>query len=316
MLDIAFFILVLAAGIALMLFSSGKVVDYAQKFAVVFDFPPMIVGLVIVAFGTDLPEIANSLLSSAIGHGDINVGNGLGSCVVQITLVLGLIPFLAKKDILLSRKNTLLMGGAAVIAVLAAILALFGNEISRGNALALILMYPVLMIISDIGYNYPKIPEPKAAKGRWWLYLALLILGLAGIGLGAYLTIDAIIGLSAVLGVNEYIVSFFIAAIGTSLPELVVNIAAVRQKHYGIAIGNIIGSNIIDATFAIGIGPLFFPITFSSEIAGLTAWYLLIATVVIVGLAAWKRKVDRQVGAVCLAFYLLSFAILAYKLTL
>lgn len=316
MLDIAFFILVLAAGIALMLFSSDKVVDYAQKFAVVFDFPPMIVGLVIVAFGTDLPEIANSLLSSAIGHGDINVGNGLGSCVVQITLVLGLIPFLAKKDILLSRKNTLLMGGAAVIAVLAAILALFGNEISRGNALALILMYPVLMIISDIGYNYPKIPEPKAAKGRWWLYLALLILGLAGIGLGAYLTIDAIIGLSAVLGVNEYIVSFFIAAIGTSLPELVVNIAAVRQKHYGIAIGNIIGSNIIDATFAIGIGPLFFPITFSSEIAGLTAWYLLIATVVIVGLAAWKRKVDRQVGAVCLAFYLLSFAILAYKLTL
>jgi len=316
MLETVLLIVMLAAGIALMLFSSDKVVEYAQKFAVVFDFPPMIVGLVIVAFGTDLPEIANSLLSSAIGHGDINVGNGLGSCVVQITLVLGLIPFLAKKDILLSRKNTLLMGGAAVIAVLAAILALFGNEISRGNALALVLMYPVLMIISDIGYNYPKIPEPKAAKGRWWFYLALLIIGLAGIALGAYITIEAVISLSAALGMSEYVVSFFLAAIGTSLPELMVNIAAVKQKHYELAIGNIIGSNIIDATFAIGIGPLLFPITFSSEIAGLTGWFLLVTTIVIVGLAAWKRRVDRQVGAVCLAFYLLSFAILAYTLTL
>ncbi len=316
MLELAFLIMALLVGVGIMLFSSDRVVENAQKFAVVFDFPPLIIGLVIVALGTDLPEIANSVVSSLLGHGDINVGNGLGSCVVQITLVLGLIPFLTKDKILLSRKNTLLIGGAAVIAVLAAILALFGNEISRGNALALILVYPVLMIISDIGYSYPKIPEPKAAKGKWWFYLAVLILGLAGVGIGAYIAIDAIIKLSATLGVSEFVISFFGAALGTSLPELVVNVAAVKKKYYQLAIGNIIGSNIIDATFAIGIGPLIAPITFTSEIAGITAWYLLIVTVVIVGLAAWKRKVDKQVAAVCLAFYLLSFAILAYRLML
>ncbi len=313
MIELIIPIAMMIAGFLIMIYSSDRVVENAQKFAVVFGFPPLIIGLVIIALGTDLPEIANSIISSVIGHGDINVGNGLGSCVIQITLVLGLIPFLTKDNILLSRKNTLLIGGAAVLGVLGALLALHGNEITRWNALALILMYPVLMIISDIGYNYPKIPEPKAAKGKWWFYLLILVLGLGGVAIGAYLAIEGIIQLSGMLGVNEFIISFFGAALGTSLPELVVNIAAVRQKHYEIAIGNIIGSNIIDSTFAIGIGPLISPITFSSEIVNITAWFLLIITVIIVGMAAWKRRVDKQVAAVCLVLYLLSFAILAYK---
>ena len=307
MLEIIALVVIMFIGIGIMLFSSDKVVAYAQKFAVVFNFPPLIVGLVIVAIGTDLPEIANSIISATMGHGDITIGTGIGSCIVQITLVLGLIPLLAKRDILLSRKNTLLVGGAAIIAVLAAILAIQGNEISRTTAFALLLVYPLLMIISDIGYNYPKIPEPKAARGKWWFYLTILILGLAGVAIGSYITIESIITLSEMLGVNEFIISFFLVAIGTSLPELMVNIAAVRQKHYEIAIGNILGSNIIDATFAIGIGPLIAPIAFSSEIAGMTAWYLLFVTIAIVGFAAWRRRVDTKVAILCLILYVLSF---------
>ncbi len=106
----------LVAGLALIYLTSEKTVEYSTHIAKHLKVPPLIIGVVLVSVGTDVPEIANSIFSSYTGHGDINVGNALGSCLAQISLVLGLVTIIGG-TVLGSRRNILVLGGAATIAV-------------------------------------------------------------------------------------------------------------------------------------------------------------------------------------------------------
>ena len=107
-------------------------------------------------------------------------------------------------------------------------------------------------------------------KSRLLLFTGL---GFAGIGIGSYLIIESVITISTLLGVSEYIISFFIVSIGTSLHELAVGVAAIKRRHYELALGDIIGSCIVDATLAIGLGPLLFPITIAGSEILITGFY-------------------------------------------
>jgi cation:H+ antiporter len=265
------------------------------------------IGLIIVSLGTDFPEIANSIFSSALGHGDINVGDSLGSVLAQMTLMLGLIALFGG-TFKVKREEITVIGACEVLALIAAISMVEKGYISRINAIFLVVSWPILMLIAR---NVMKKPEviPHSGQGVFY-HLAFAILGFVGVAAGSFIVIESVIALSAVLPVQEYFISFFLVAIGTSLPELVVDLTAVRKRQYEIAIGDVIGSSIVDAGFSIGIGPLFFPINVSGRIAETTGFYALFVSIIVLLTLAIREKLDKKVGALFVILYLFAYATL------
>jgi len=301
-------ILGLVLGIALMAFSSDKAVEHSVKLASALRMSPLMIGLIIVSLGTDMPEIVTSIVSSALGHGDIVVGDSLGSVVAQMTLVLGLLPFVGGM-FKVRRDEITVMGACEALALIATISMVEKGYISWMNAVFLVASWPILMLITK---NVMKKPAVTPHTGQRLSYhLVLAILGFLGVAVGSYIVIESVIALSAVLGAPEYFISFFVVAIGTSLPELVVDLTAIRKKQYEIAIGDAIGSCLVDAGFSIGIGPLIFgKIMVSGRLAETTGLYALFGSFVVISTLALREKLDKKAGALFLFLYLLSYVML------
>jgi len=301
-----FELVALLFGIILLAYCSERGVDHATGLAEALGVPTIVIGAIVVSMGTDLPEIANSVISSAMGHGDINVGDSLGSCLAQISLVMGVIG-LVSGGFSVDKEEILELGRAELMGLLLAAFVVRGTQISRLDAALLIAGY-VLLVISMRHYllrNYQR-QEPSHQQGIS-RRLLMLFLFMAGVGLGSYVTIVSVVSLSKQLLVPEYLISFFILAIGTSLPELVVDITAVRKGQYGLAIGDIIGSNVIDSTLSIGVGPLIFPTHLSSGLPFTTAvWTLAVSLAVILTLGL-RGKLDRRASFFFIALYALSY---------
>ncbi len=122
--------------------------------------------------------------------------------------------------------------------------------------------------------------------------------------------VNSVIVISRFLNLHEYIISFFIVAIGTSLPELAVDINALRLKHHSIAIGDIIGSCIVDSTLSIGIGQVLFPQAVTATLAAPTVLYTLVASFIVFVLIASRRKVDKKAGILFISLYFISYLFL------
>jgi cation:H+ antiporter len=302
-------ILVLIIGLALLIFSSEKAVKHSVKIASALGASPLVIGLVLVSLGTDLPEVANSVIASTLGHGDINVGDSLGSILAQITLVLGLLPFLVG-TFKVKRKEVGVIGACGVLALIIAVSIAEKGYITRMNALLLLASWFIFMLIVRNVTKKESTEKKHMAPStdrRYFYHFRKAGLGFMGIAIGAYVVIQSVIALSAVFHISEFLVSFFVIAIGTSLPELVVDLTAVHNKQYGLAIGDVIGSCIFDACVSIGIGPLIFPITVSGQLATITGSYAIVGSVVVVITLALREKVDRISGALFIFLYLLSY---------
>jgi cation:H+ antiporter len=145
-------------------------------------------------------------------------------------------------------------------------------------------------------------------------YALIAIVGFVGVAIGSYLVIQAIISISEIFGIPELILGFFLASIGTSLPELVVDLTAIRRKQYEVAIGDIIGSCIVDATVSIGIGLFLFPQSISAGLASITTLTTMGVSGVVILFLALRGRVDRKTGAFLVALYLLSFVLVRTSL--
>jgi len=305
---------VLIIGIALMTYSSDKAVEHSVTIASALRVSPLMIGLILVSLGTDLPEIANSITASALGHGDINVGDSLGSVLTQMTLVFGLIPFLGG-IFKVKRKEIAVIGACEVLALIIAVSIAEKGYISRMNALFLVASWPIFLLLtrSATAMNAKEKEEVVAPTDRRHSYhLMVAVLGFIGVAIGAYAVIQSVIKLSADFNIPEYLISFFLIAIGTSLPEVVVDLTAVRKKQYELAIGDAIGSCIVDACFSIGIGPLLMgKIKVSGGLAVITGSYAILASIVIISTLALRKKVDKKAGALFLLLYLLSYTMLS-----
>ena len=310
-----FAVAVLILGIALMAYSSDKAVEHSVKIASALRISPLLIGLVLVSIGTDLPEIVNSIVSCAVGHADIELGDSLGSVLTQMTLVLGLLPFLGGK-FKVKRKEVLVMGAFEVLALILAVSIAEKGYFTRINALFLVASWPVFMLLTrsitaknsnekEHVMEHPN--ESDLHRLRDWV---IAILGFVGVAIGAYAVVQSVIKLSAVFHISEYIISFFVVAIGTSLPELVVDLMALRKKQYELAIGDAIGSCIVDASVSVGIGQLFFPQEVSGELAMITGLYAIFGSIVVILTLALRKKVDRKAGALFIFVYLLSYTLL------
>jgi cation:H+ antiporter len=276
-------------------------------------FSPFMVGLTLVSLGTDLPEIVNSIFSSGLGHGDINVGDSLGSVLTQMSLVSGLLPFFVGK-FKVKRRDILIIGAYEILALILAVSIAEKGYITRVNALFLVAVWPVLMLLTrsataknDAEAKY--LTERSDERHRRHFVIAAL--GFTGVGIGSFAVIESVIAISETLHISEYLISFFVVAIGTSLPELVVDLTAIRNRHYKLAMGDLIGSCIVDASFAIGIGPLIFPVSVSGQLVTITGLYAIFGSIVVISTLAIRKIVDKKTGALFILVYALSYTLLS-----
>jgi cation:H+ antiporter len=306
-IDIILAVSAFLGGVALLAYSSEKAVKHSVSIASALGISPLMIGLVVVSLGTDLPEIVNSITSSAMGHGDIAVGDAFGSVLVQITLILGLVALLGGA-FKVKRNEIAVIGACELLALIASVSMVEKGYISRMNAIFLVVSFPLLMfIVKNVMKNEYTIPQGDTKLFR---HFVVAIIGYVGIAIGAYLVVNSVVALSAGAHIPEYLISFFVVAIGTSLPELAVDLTAVRKKQYGIAIGDAIGSCIVDAGLTIGIGSLFFPITVSARLAETTGLYALFASIAVLLVLAVRQKLDRKAGVFFIILYGLSYSIL------
>ncbi|MCW4012612.1 MAG: sodium:calcium antiporter [Candidatus Bathyarchaeota archaeon] len=305
-------ILGLLSGGLILIVSSEKTVDQLIKLAKIFGLSTFTIGFVIASLGSDLPEIINSVLSAYLGHGDISVGDSFGSVMTQISLVLGLIPFFCTFCRLIP-STFKYVGAVEVGTVLISIFLAMDGRVSRLDGILLIMLWAASMIILRrfaeqrvILDESIEIEEPKENMSK---ILGWLLIGFLGIGIGSYAVIESAVTISRAFGISEYLISFFLVSLGTSLPELVVEVSAIRRHHFDLAVGDIIGSCIVDATLAIGLGPVFFPIDVSGGTVLVTGLYAVAVSAVVVGVLSWRGVNDKRTGGLFILLYLLSYLI-------
>ncbi|TRO61887.1 hypothetical protein E2P64_00790 [Candidatus Bathyarchaeota archaeon] len=291
---------ILVAGVLAMAFSSERVVTYGRRIAAALQVHPFLVGLTLVSLGTDLPEIINAIVSSYLGHGDINVGDSLGSSITQITLVLGLLAFVSK-SFKVNRREVISTGSLLAISLFLFAWLSMDGYISRVDSLFMIALWVVSIFFIKVTANLEGVH--KVENYSIWKDLALMLLSFTGVGIGAYFTINSVIALSSSWGIPEYFVSFLVVGIGTSLPELAVDFTAIRRGESEIAIGDLMGSSLVDATVSIAVGALAFPISISAAYIFPTALLAVFATAAVMAVLTAMGKVNKVTGVMLLLIY-------------
>ena len=314
MIDIILAILILIGGIVLVIFSSKYAVKHSALLATALGISPLIIGVTLVSIGTDISEIFNSIISCSLGHGDIDVGDSVGSDLTQLTLVFGLLPIICGA-FHIHRKDIIILGSCEVLSLIVIFTIVEKGYITRLNA---ILMVFSLFIYMWLIYSTNKesiqhrveLLEIKQPSQKKSYHLLIAVIGFGGVTISAFAIVQSVIFISQSINIHEYIISFFILAIGTSLPELVVDIHALRSGHPGIAIGDIVGSCIVDSTLSIGIGQVFFPQAVTAELAVPTVFYTLIISIIVIIVVAVRQKIDKKAGIFFILLYFSAYILL------
>ncbi|MFO8018179.1 MAG: hypothetical protein R6U96_06050 [Promethearchaeia archaeon] len=317
MLEITIAFIILIGGIILIAFSSDLAVEHSASLAASLGVSSLVIGITLVSIGTDVSEIFNSLMSSFIGHGDINVGNSVGSVLIQLTLVFGLLPILTG-EFRVKKKSFLMIGSCEILSLILIFTVVEKGYITRLDALFMMVSF---IFYTMVTYNSTKSdmlthvdlmlePHPETLLQEKFHYLSLAIIGFIGVAVSSYFIVESIIFLSSKLNFSEYTISFFVLSLGTGLPELTVCTSALRKKHYNIAIGNIIGSCIVDATLSVAIGPFFFPQEISASIAIPTILYTIFASLIVIIVVAKREVMDKKSGILFIGLFLLSIPLL------
>ncbi|MGV9171661.1 MAG: sodium:calcium antiporter [Promethearchaeia archaeon] len=318
MLEILVAFIVLIIGIILIAFSSELAVQHSASFAASLGISSLVIGITLVSIGTDISEIFNSVLASSMGHADINIGDSVGSNLTQLTLVFGLLPIICG-DFIVKRRSFLMIGSCLILSLILIFTVIEKGYFTRLNGLFMMLSF---VFYSMVTYNSTKsdmvtqvdlmLDDTKlnTLRRERIHYLVLATVGFLGVAVSSYFIIESIIFLSNQLNLHEFILSFLLLSLGTSLPELTVCISALRKKHYNIAIGNIIGSCIVDASISIAIGPFFFPQEVSAHLAAPMILYTILASLIVVIVVAKREVMDKKSGILFIILYLLSIPLL------
>jgi len=303
MIDLILHIFILVGGIVLVIFSSKYAVKHSALLATALGISPLIIGVTLVSIGTDISEIFNSIVSCSLGHGDIDVGDSVGSDLTQITLIFGLLPIICgafhirRKDIM------------AIYAIIEK------GYITRLNALFMVfsLFIYIWLIFNankeSIMHRVELIETTQLTKKKKYHFL-IAVIGFGGVTIASFMIVQSVVFISEKINIHEYIISFFVLAIGTSLPELVVDIHALRHGHPSIAIGDIVGSCIVDSTLSIGIGQIFFPQAVTASLAVPTVLYTLFVSIIVIVTIAVRQKMDKKAGVFFIFLYLSAYIVL------
>jgi len=280
-------------------------VDGASALADRFHIPPIVIGLTVVAMGTSAPEAFISITSAAQGSNAIAIGNVIGSNIANIFLILGITSIIYNLSI---QQNTMKyeIPFVAFITVLLCWMGLTYGMVSRGCAIGLLVFFVLFLVYLYIISKKDKKTDVDIKKISGTKIVLYIIGGLAALVLGSDLTVDSATQIARYLGVSERIIGLTIVAFGTSVPELVTCVVAALKKQSDIAIGNIIGSNIFNILFVLGIAGIISPIPFDN-IFIFDDIFALFAVVMLLFFTYKTKKLGRIAGiffVLCYAIYL------------
>ncbi len=303
-MDFVIFIVAMSA----LIYGADFIIKESERIALHFNISHFVIGATLIAFGTSLPEMAASMMASSAGKSEMAVANVVGSVIFNITLVLGIVFFITKK---MQPKRDLFTKDSAWVVVP---LVLFFIMIQDGvigrfdGMLYLLLMVSYLVFLfSDSKEDLEgEIDEDLASqKFLWGRTIVLLSIGfILTIG-GASFVIDSGTNIARVFGISEWIIGIFLISLGTSLPELVVSLVAVKKGNAEMSIGNIIGSNVANFSMVLGAASLINPLTVDLISTKFDMLIMVAASVVLLFILA--NKLYNKAGAIFLLIILALF---------
>ena len=253
----------LALGFVMLVKGSDWFVDGAAGIAAKFRIPQIIIGLTIVAMGTSAPEAAVSITAASAGSADITVGNIVGSNIMNILVILGLAAAIVPIAV---AKSTQKIDAPFMIAISAVFLLLgWDGSITRldGVILAAFFVTYIGYMIWEAIHSNEEGDEIKDMP--IWKLLLSTVIGMGLIILGADVAVDAATALARIFGMSERFIGLTVVALGTSLPEMFTSVTAARKGNADIAIGNIVGSNIFNILFVVGLSSMIIDVPFAAN---------------------------------------------------
>lgn len=310
-------VLLFAAGLVCIIKGGDLFVDAAGWIAEASGIPKFIIGATIVSFATTLPEMLVSVFAALEGNADIAVGNAVGSVTANTGLIMCL--SLVCMTCLMERRQF----GVKACLLLAAILSLFGftrdGRLSVAEGLLVLVIFAGFLAESLISARREQGTERKAEGERLAVSgktvagnIVKFVLGAAGIVLGAQLLIDNGSAIASLLGVPDAIIAATMIAIGTSLPELVTTLTAIRKRESSLSVGNIIGANIMDLTLILPLCSLILgkplPVQSQGMLLDIPACLIICAAVLVPAL--WKGKFQRWMGFLAGGLYIVYLTVM------
>ena len=301
----------LIVGFVFLIKGSDFFVDGASSIASILRIPTIIVGLTIVALGTSAPEAAVSITSSLTGSNAMAVSNIIGSNMFNILMIIGIAALLSEllmEKQVLERDLPFLVG----ITILWAIFIIIGWDIT--NIEGIILLAIMVAYISILVYNTRKsggATEVEKPKYSLPYSIIFILVGIAGIIIGGDLVVDSASAIAIALGMSETLVGLTIVAIGTSLPELVTSLTALKKGENQMVIGNVIGSNIFNILFVLGASSAISAIPLDSSML-IDVLFMIFITVLCFVFGKTQAKYDKKEGAILVILFIayMAFAIL------
>ena len=262
-MTIIFEALLLVFGFVLLVKGADWFVDGASGIAAKLRIPQLVIGLTIVAMGTSAPEAAVSISAALKGSADITIGNIVGSNILNIFIILGLASAIVPIAV---AKSTIRVDIPFMLAISGALLALgWDGTITMVDGLIMLALFAaylgyMLYMAKKGGQEGEEIKDMKL-----WQALLYTAIGLVLIVWGADVAVDAATALARIFGLSERFIGLTVVAMGTSLPELFTSVTAARKGNADIAIGNIVGSNIFNILFVVGLSAMIVPVPFTAN---------------------------------------------------
>ena len=294
----------LVTGLVMLCFGGNWLVNGGVAIAKKFRISNLVIGMTIVAYGTSTPELAASI-AAAGDHSAIILGNIVGSNIANVGMVIGvaaiLVPLVVQKSVL--RKEIPIMLGVSALLVLLSI----DGEISQYDGVILLVglgIFAVYTFRSALKQREKILNNSNSDKTNVYLKsIGLIGIGIIVLYIGAILTVDHAVIIATELGVSEKIIGLTVIAIGTSLPELITSIIAIRKGHSDIGIGNIIGSNIYNILMIMGVGATLGGVLITADVYVDYAIMIIFSLSLLIGLKT--KIINRTMGVILATGYVL-----------
>ncbi len=311
--------LLVFVGLAGLVVGGALLVRGAVSAAKSFGISPMVIGLTLVGFGTSTPELVTSLQAAISGSSGIAIGNVVGSNIGNILLILGIAALIA--PIAVDPKAFRRDGAVMVFATLLCLGVVLWGDINRGVGLLFVISLTIYLTFTlwsekrtggtPAAAVYEgeaeAVPGPDYALG---ISIIIAIAGLVITIFGARFLVSGAVTIAQAAGLSETVIGLTIVAIGTSMPELVTSIIAVRKGQGDVALGNVLGSNIFNILFILGITSIVQPMAIPAEIIRLDIWVMCAATAVLLLFARTGWTTSRREGGLFVAAYTVYMGVL------
>ncbi|MBQ6546994.1 MAG: calcium/sodium antiporter [Bacilli bacterium] len=309
-------VLLLILGFVLLIKGADFFVDGASSTAQNFKVSKMLIGLTIIAFGTSAPEFAVSMSALASGSTDMVLGNVIGSCIMNILLILGVAAVIHPiqiRDNTVKKELPLTMLISTLLVVLFIDIALGNgsvNQITRSDALVILLFFSVfLYYLISLAKQKKESKEEDKPKYKLLKSLILVLIGLVGIIIGSNFVVDNASSIAVSVGLSERIIALTIIAFGTSLPELVTTIVSSKKGEQDLLVGNIIGSNIFNICIVLGIPVAIYGTVTPSSFQMIDLVMLVLSAVLLFLFSRTFKRITRYEGVFMLAIFVIYYTL-------